>query len=53
MLCFWPLEPEKFERRVRDNADVDAAERYIGYPVCVQRANNVLAHALQGSIVYQ
>lgn len=23
--CFWPLEPEKLERRVKDNAEVDAA----------------------------
>ena len=28
-LCFWPLEPRKFERRVRNIAEVGATGRYI------------------------
>lgn len=37
-LCFWPLEPEKFERRVKDKAEVDATGRYITVPVGVPMA---------------
>ena len=28
-LCFWSLEPEKLERRIKGNAEVDATGRYI------------------------
>ena len=28
-LCFWPLEPRKFKRRVENIAEVDATGRYI------------------------
>lgn len=34
-LCFWSLEPRKFKRRIKGNAEVDATGRYMLLPwVC-------------------
>ena len=50
-LCFWSLEPEKLERRIKDNAEVDATGRYILSRWCAE-AYTPLAHRY-GSIIYQ
>ena len=50
-LCFWSLEPEKLERRIKGNAEVDATGRYILSRWCAE-AYTPLAHRY-GSIIYQ
>ena len=50
-LCFWSLEPRKFERGIRGNAEVDATGRYITVPVGVPMANYAIMHTF-GGVLY-
>lgn len=51
-LCFWSLEPRKFKRRIKGNAEVDATGRYIPLPwVC--RGLYALVHTSRGLLLYQ
>ena len=34
--CFWSLEPRKFKRRIKGNAEVDATGRYIRSRGCAE-----------------
>ena len=52
-LCFWSLEPEKLERRIKDNAEVDAAGRYITVPLACREDNHILMHAFRAYYIYQ
>lgn len=52
-LCFWSLEPRKFKRGVKNNAEVDATGRCIyTIPAGVQRAYYALMHTIVVNTYY-
>ena len=50
-LCFWSLEPRKFKRRIKDNAEVDATGGYILSRGCAEGLLCPYAHYSRISII--
>ena len=52
-LCFWSLEPEKLERRIKDIAEVDATGRYYTVPWACRGLTMSSRTLLRAYYIYQ